>query len=209
MAVPNIPPFKGGSDPSGSIPWRHDAERRSLASAGLPDSWIELHAVLSPTTRRVFGSFVYVVSSFPSRSPLSLRGWASPVANRLAIATGRIEFTCVTGRRFTSGCSPHGSRPRSYRRLTNARRAFGEDFHLADRIHFRRTGTGFQPVSGTPRRSIGTPIEISKKRSDLHLLKDERTLRSCWFRSEYRSRAGSPWPRWRVIAHGDLEHLSG
>ena len=108
MAVPNIPPFKGGSDPSGSIPWRHDAERRSLASAGLPDSWIR-------TSRRPVSNhpsrlreLVYVVSSFPSRSPLSLRGWASPVANRLAIATGRIEFTCVTGRRFTSGCSPHG-----------------------------------------------------------------------------------------------------
>jgi len=36
----------------------------------------------------------------------AVRPWASPMTGRLATTVGRIEFTRVTDRSFTSGCSP-------------------------------------------------------------------------------------------------------
>jgi len=41
----------------------------------------------------------------PSREVVGVT-WASPLTSRLAKATGRIEFTCVTDESFASGCSP-------------------------------------------------------------------------------------------------------
>ena len=44
--------------------------------------------------------------------PLSAEGirfapvWVSPIASRLTVRVGRIEFTCVADWTFTSGCSP-------------------------------------------------------------------------------------------------------
>src|SRR5205823_10085150 len=41
----------------------------------------------------------------PSREVIGVT-WASPFTRRLAKATGRIEFTCVTDESFAWGCSP-------------------------------------------------------------------------------------------------------
>ncbi len=87
--------------------------------AGLPAYVENLPTLPSPTTPGLPDCRVWVLAlglhrvnrqasspvRHPSREVIGVT-WASPFPSRLATATGRIEFTCVTDESFASGCSP-------------------------------------------------------------------------------------------------------
>ena len=58
--------------------------------------------------------------------------WASPFPSRLAKATGRIEFTCVTDGSFASGCFPPRLVATQLPSATRNQTFLDEDSHLAD-----------------------------------------------------------------------------
>jgi hypothetical protein len=56
---------------------------------------------------------------------------ASPLANRLAETTGRIEFTIVTDETFTSSCFPPRLEATQLLSVTKGQTPFDGDFHPA------------------------------------------------------------------------------
>ncbi len=100
--------------------------------------------------------------SYPDRHPpreVDVVTWASPLVRRLAKATGRIEFTCVTDESFAFGCSPPRltatQLPSATRSQTSSRRG------LAPRKLTTIAGARTAAVSAAASRVVtfcGTPL---------------------------------------------------
>jgi hypothetical protein len=67
------------------------------------------------------------------------RPWASPLTGRLATTVGRIEFTGVTDRSFTSGCSPPRLAATQLPSVTGCQSTPAGTFTLPIRCAYRRT----------------------------------------------------------------------
>lgn len=111
-SVTTLPGYYGRSDSCPAVLRTRIWVMNAVASrTGLSDSGSRaLVTIPSPNTPCRPG---IALSRYPSARRASLqraftrrRVWASPLASRLAAASGRIEFTSVTDWSLTSGCSP-------------------------------------------------------------------------------------------------------
>ena len=78
---------------------------------------------------------LYVASARQAYPHLFCGSWASPFVSRLAVTHGRIGFTCVTDRTFTSCCSPPRLAATQLQLVTSGQRPLGGDLHPSDLIH--------------------------------------------------------------------------